>query len=148
MERWPLSKLFEYICTRPLMFVEANSFDLVAAYLTGYVAGGGLSPEERDQWVAFRTWLADRCWRSAGLARNLCWQAYVKHLYEGDAARLEHLPGLFAECLAWRESGGDPPALVAQWLEYRCRRRVHKAAQRIEGGKVWSRSRRHRSMTI
>jgi hypothetical protein len=99
------------------MFVEDGKFRSVAAFLDGYdwtlwqVYG-----KERDDTDlgGFRIWLADRCWNSSRLPRNMNWSFYIRKLYPEDREAFERLPLLFDEYLTWRSSH-EPRELQEQW---------------------------------
>ena len=92
---------------------------MVAAYLDGYHAAlQQLTGQNRDQteWNGFRLWLADRCYKSHGIDRNLGWQSYIAKMYPDDETRFHQLPILFRAYQMWVAEGNDPLSFYTQWL--------------------------------
>ena len=100
------------------MFVEDGKFRSVAMFLDGYDwtlwQACGKERDETDL-GGFRVWIADRCWESNRLPRNMGWSFYIRKLYPEDSEALERLPPLFDEYLTWRSSH-EPRELQERWM--------------------------------
>jgi hypothetical protein len=75
MDELTLQEVIHRLCHRPAVYIGSTSFKDLSFFLDGFAWGRG--GEAREQWSAFRIWLAERAYRLYGAPQNTGCYEYV-----------------------------------------------------------------------